>query len=47
MCKFGVIKDPPNSIGIQLNTVIPVGTDNIIVAAIKYALVSASIPKVT
>ena len=40
------LKDPPNIVAIQLNIFIPVGTAIIIVAAVKYALVSTSIPTV-
>jgi|TARA_B110000908_G_C9985034_1_gene327191 hypothetical protein len=37
---------PPHRVAIQLNTLIPVGTAIIIVAAVKYARVSTSIPTV-
>jgi hypothetical protein len=37
---------PPHIVAIQLNTLIPVGTAIIIVAAVKYARVSTSIPTV-
>jgi hypothetical protein len=37
---------PPYIVAIQLNIFIPVGTAIIIVAAVKYALVSTSIPTV-
>lgn len=37
---------PPQSVAIQLNTLIPVGTAIIIVVEAKYALVSISIPTV-
>tara|TARA_B100001113_G_C20680372_1_gene436144 strand:- start:118 stop:318 length:201 start_codon:yes stop_codon:yes gene_type:complete len=37
---------PPYMVAIQLNIFIPVGTAIIIVAAVKYALVSTSIPTV-
>ena len=37
---------PPQRVAIQLNTLIPVGTAIIIVAAVKYARVSTSIPTV-
>jgi len=37
---------PPNIVAIQLKILIPVGTAMIIVAAVKYALVSTSNPTV-
>jgi len=37
---------PPYIVASQLNILIPVGTAIIIVAAVKYALVSTSIPTV-
>jgi len=37
---------PPYIVAIQLNIFIPVGTAIIMVAAVKYALVSTSIPTV-
>jgi hypothetical protein len=37
---------PPQSVASQLNILIPVGTAIIIVAAVKYALVSTSRPTV-
>jgi len=37
---------PPHIVANQLNILIPVGTAIIIVAAVKYALVSTSIPTV-
>jgi hypothetical protein len=37
---------PPNIVAIQLKILIPVGTAIIIVAAVKYALVSTSKPTV-
>ena len=37
---------PPHMVAIQLNTLIPVGTAIIIVAAVKYARVSMSNPTV-
>ena len=37
---------PPHSVATQLNTLIPVGTAIIIVAAVKYARVSTSRPTV-
>jgi hypothetical protein len=37
---------PPNIVANQENILIPVGTAIIIVAAVKYALVSTSIPTV-
>jgi len=37
---------PPNIVAIQLKILIPVGTAIIIVAAVKYALVSTSRPTV-
>jgi len=40
------LKDPPKIVATQLNIFIPVGTAIIIVAAVKYALVSTSIPTV-
>jgi len=40
------ITDPPQSVANQLNILIPVGTAIIIVAAVKYARVSTSIPTV-
>jgi len=45
---IGVVKCrlPPYSVANQLNILIPVGTAIIIVAAVKYALVSTSIPTV-
>jgi hypothetical protein len=45
---MGVFKitTPPNIVAIQLKTFIPVGTAIIIVAAVKYALVSTSKPTV-
>lgn len=45
---IGVVKTmfPPNIVAIQLNIFIPVGTAMIIVAAVKYALVSTSKPTV-
>jgi hypothetical protein len=44
----GVVTDitPPQRVKIQLNTFIPVGIAMIIVADVKYALVSVSIPVV-
>jgi hypothetical protein len=39
-------KIPPHIVANQLNILIPVGTAIIIVAAVKYALVSISIPTV-
>jgi hypothetical protein len=38
--------NPPHKVAIQLNIFIPVGTAIIIVAAVKYALVSTSKPTV-
>jgi len=38
--------EPPHIVANQLNTLIPVGTAIIIVAAVKYALVSTSKPTV-
>jgi len=45
---MGVLKskEPPHMVAIQLNIFIPVGTAMIIVAAVKYALVSISRPTV-
>jgi hypothetical protein len=45
---IGVVKtiSPPNIVAIQLKILIPVGTAMIIVAAVKYALVSTSNPTV-
>jgi len=45
---IGVTKiiEPPQSVAIQLNILIPVGTAIIIVAAVKYARVSTSSPTV-
>jgi len=45
---IGVSKEifPPHIVAIQLNIFIPVGTAIIIVAAVKYARVSTSIPTV-
>jgi len=45
---IGVVysKLPPYIVASQLNILIPVGTAIIIVAAVKYALVSTSIPTV-
>jgi hypothetical protein len=45
---IGVFKTifPPNIVAIQLKTLIPVGMAIIIVAAVKYALVSTSNPTV-
>ena len=45
---IGVFKTifPPNIVAIQLKTLMPVGTAIIIVAAVKYALVSTSNPTV-
>jgi hypothetical protein len=45
---IGVVKVifPPYIVANQLNIFIPVGTAIIIVAAVKYALVSTSIPTV-
>jgi hypothetical protein len=40
------LNEPPKIVATQLNILIPVGTAIIIVAALKYALVSASIPTV-
>lgn len=40
------LNKPPNMVATQLNIFIPVGTAIIIVAAVKYALVSTSIPTV-
>jgi hypothetical protein len=40
------LNSPPSNVASQLNTFIPVGTAIIIVAAVKYALVSESIPTV-
>jgi hypothetical protein len=42
----GVLKsrDPPQRVASQLNTLIPVGTAIIMVAAVKYARVSTSKP---
>jgi len=44
----GVLKsiDPPHKVANQLNILIPVGIAIIIVAAVKYALVSISKPTV-
>jgi len=42
----GYDKLPPYIVANQLNILIPVGTAIIIVAAVKYALVSTSIPTV-
>lgn len=39
-------RDPPHKVANQLNTLIPVGTAIIIVAAVKYARVSTSNPTV-
>ena len=39
-------RTPPHKVAIQLKTLIPVGTAIIIVAAVKYARVSTSIPTV-
>jgi len=46
--RSGVLKsrDPPHRVASQLNTLIPVGTAIIIVAAVKYARVSTSSPTV-
>jgi hypothetical protein len=41
-----IFKIPPHIVANQLNILIPVGTAIIIVAAVKYALVSTSIPTV-
>jgi len=43
---IGVVSliDPPYAVANQLNILIPVGTAITIVAAVKYALVSTSIP---
>jgi hypothetical protein len=41
-----IIKDPPYKVANQLKILIPVGTAMIIVAALKYALESTSIPTV-
>jgi len=45
---IGVLRliEPPHIVAIQLNILIPVGTAIIIVAAVKYALVSTSKPTV-
>ena len=45
---MGVVSliEPPYIVPNQLNILIPVGTAIIIVAAVKYALVSTSIPTV-
>jgi len=45
---IGTVKtiSPPNIVAIQLKILIPVGTAIIIVAAVKYALVSTSNPTV-
>jgi len=45
---IGVVRTilPPNIVAIQLKILIPVGTAIIIVAAVKYALVSTSKPTV-
>jgi len=45
---IGVVStmSPPNIVAIQLKILIPVGTAIIIVAAVKYALVSTSKPTV-
>jgi len=40
------LNSPPQIVAIQLNTLIPVGTAIIIVAAVKYARVSTSNPTV-
>jgi hypothetical protein len=40
------VKVPPHIVAIQLKILIPVGTAIIIVAAVKYALVSTSKPTV-
>jgi len=40
------LNEPPKIVATQLNIFIPVGTAIIIVAALKYALVSTSIPTV-
>ena len=40
------LNEPPKIVATQLNILIPVGTAIIIVAALKYALVSTSIPTV-
>jgi hypothetical protein len=40
------LKEPPHKVANQLKTLTPVGTAIIIVAAVKYALVSTSIPTV-
>jgi hypothetical protein len=41
-----LLKEPPCKVPNQLNTLIPVGTAIIIVAEVKYARVSTSIPTV-
>jgi hypothetical protein len=41
-----ILITPPHIVANQLNILIPVGTAIIIVAAVKYALVSTSIPTV-
>ena len=41
-----ISREPPHLVAIQLNTLIPVGTAIIIVAAVKYARVSTSRPTV-
>lgn len=45
---IGVVRTirPPNIVAIQLKILIPVGTAMIMVAAVKYALVSTSRPTV-
>jgi len=40
------VSEPPHMVAIQLKILIPVGTAMIIVALVKYALVSTSIPTV-
>jgi len=40
------VNEPPHMVAIQLKILIPVGTAMIIVALVKYALVSTSIPTV-
>jgi hypothetical protein len=41
-----ILMTPPHIVANQLNILMPVGTAIIIVAAVKYALVSTSIPTV-
>ena len=40
------VREPPHIVAIQLKILIPVGTAIIMVALVKYALVSTSIPTV-